>query len=178
MAASFQEFLKGNLSNAFEGSTKGLFNKVAMVGYAAEIGKTDNKFKALLNTLKQFVLFNSKLFIPISFITAWLGLSKTVKSILHDTGSLDAALRRMASIQAFQRTFAPLLGGISAAKQRVAELIQISSKGPFRFEQMAGASRSLEVLTRGTFSGSEALNKIGNAAAASGNSIEDTAGAV
>ena len=164
------------LGKFFKENTAGPLNKLFLLEYVRTIATAENKTKALFRVLREMALLRFTW--TAALATSFLGVQKILGAILRDTGSLEAALRRMQSIQGFQRSLAPFLGGLAVAKQRVAELIALSSKGPFRFEDVAGGQRSLLSSTRGAFAGNKALETVGNAAAASGNGFEETAGAV
>ncbi len=175
--AALDNFLKQNVS--------GPVNKVFLAGYIRDISTADNKWKAVLKTLVEMAFWTSKILAPLRYAAfsaaAILGFNKigdAIRGVVRDTGSLDAALRRIQSIQQIQRQFAPLLGGLNAAKQRVAELVTLSARGPFKFEEVAQASRSLEVYTRGAYSGVDATREIGKASIATGNNITESADAV
>lgn len=169
--AALDDFLKQNVS--------GPLNKVFLAGYIRDISTAENKWKAVGKVIVEMAVWTSRLVLPAVFIAAWVKLGSTVRTILRDTGSLDAALRRLAAIQGLQRTFAPLLGGLSAAKQRVAELVQFTGRQKFfKFEDIGEGARSLEVMTRGIYSSNQALLEVQNAAVSSGNGFAETAKAV
>jgi sRNA-binding carbon storage regulator CsrA len=168
---SLDNFLKQNVS--------GPVNKIFLASYIRDIATADNKWKAIGKTILSITAWSSHLVLPVSFVAAWVGMGRAIRAILHDTGSLDAALNRLSKIQGLQRTFTPLLGGLNAAKQRVAELAQFTARSRlFKFEEVGEASHKLEVFTRGTYSGTEALGEIQNAAVNSGNGITEVADAV
>lgn len=168
---AFDNFLKNNVS--------GTLNKVFLAGYVADIAGADNKWKAVLKTVKEIVVWNSRLILPATFIAGFIGMGRALRAIVRDTGSLEGALRRLSAIQGLQRTFTPLLGGINAAKQRVAELVALTSRTRlFRFEEVGEAAVKLETLTRGIYSTDVALETIQDSAVASNNGIVQVADAV
>jgi hypothetical protein len=167
------------LDDFFKSNVAGPVNKLFLAGYIREIATAENKWKAVGNVILQLAIWSSKLVLPTAFVAAWVQMGRIVQSIVRDTGSLEAALRRLSQIQGLQRTFTPLLGGLSVAKQRVAELIQFTSRNKiFKLEEVAEASRSLQVWTRGVYSGNDALTAIQDTAINSGNGIAEVANEV
>lgn len=177
--AALQDFLKKNVpkSTLFGAA---MFAPDVVSGVTAE-----NKLTGITKALASIWFWTDKIFKPLrtALIGGWMilgfnAISKAVTSLVKDTGSLAAALQRLQNIRGFERQFAPLLGGLGAAKQRVAELLALSQRGPFKFEEVATASKNLEVLTRGLMSGSGATRTIGKVAIETGNGINDVAEAV
>ena len=136
------------------------------------IAEADNKFKAL------FKAITSIIFVRTAFAGTFLALGAAVRSLVKETGSLEAALKRLDAIQKAQRSIAPFVGGAKQARQHVAGLVGFAADSPFRFEDVAEADRTLQAKTRGSFAGTGALTSVGDAAAASGNSLQDSAAAV
>ena len=168
MNPAFKKFLDDN--------TKGAVNKVFLGASIAEIATADNKLKALAKTLKDMATF--RLAAGGGLAGSLAALGKGIRDLVKDTGSLDAALKRISAIQGLQRTFAPLVGGAEAARKKVAELVQLGAKTPFRFETWGAAAKTLEVMTRGAYASTQTLLAVGNAAAATGNGLSETADAV
>lgn len=168
------QFLKANAKFAYGGGllmgglgaafTAGDFNKRMKEG--------DSAFKALIKTAKDFLL------IRVALVGTFTAVGAAVRSLVKDTGSLDAAIKRLSEIQRFQRVFTPLVGGAREARRHVAELLNFANSTPFKFESVAEADKNLRGLTRGAFAGTGALRTIGDAAAASGNGIAESAAAV
>ena len=168
MADAFNKFIKDN--------TKGTGNK-AFLGFSiVQIAQSNNKLKETAKLLRDLAIFKFTWAATLS--TSLLSVGNVIHSILKDTGSLDAALRKLGQIQGYQRQFAPLLGGVAEAKKRVAELLNFTATTPFQFKEVAEASRSLEIMTRGAYSGSSALTDIGDTAAATSNGLAETADAI
>jgi hypothetical protein len=176
--AAIQDFFKQNL--------KGQAANIAFLpGYVKEVGEAQSKMKALIKVTSDWLFWSLKALAPwrAALYGGWaiLGfkaLGDAIKNIVKDTGSLVTALQKLQSIQITQRQLAPFVGGLGAAKQRVSELLALSSRGPFRFEEIASANIALEKFTRGAFSSVEATRAIGMAAINSGNNINDVADAV
>ena len=177
MGVFFATNMPSALDNFYKQQVSGPLNKIFLAGYIRDVATAENKWKAVFSVIKDIALF--RIIWPAALIAGFSAMGKAVRSILHDTGSLDAALRRLQTIQGFQRVFTPLLGGLSAAKQRVAELVSFTDRNRlFPLEETAEASRRLEVFTRGTYSGTQALTTIQLAAVQSNQGIADVADAV
>lgn len=164
--AGLADYLKKNARFAYGG---GILGAPFLIGDIKGILDADNKWKALLKTMKDFLLVRVAM---VGFFTA---AAAGVKALVRETGALDAAFKRLGQNQFVARGLQAFLGGISAARQRVAQLNVLSSRGPFRFEQVAEANKSLEIFTRGAYSSVQATQQVGQAAIATGNNIEDVA---
>jgi hypothetical protein len=165
--AAINDFMKKNVKFAYGG--------LGLPFAALDIKNildSDNKLKAILKTMKDLIL------VRVSLVGTFAAVGAAVKALVKDTGSLDAALKRLSQVQHFQRLFAPFIGGAKAARKEVADLLQFAAHTPFKFEGVAQAALTLQKSTRGQFAGEPALKKLGDAAAVSGNSIEDSAQAV
>jgi hypothetical protein len=167
-SSGISSFLKSNAKFAYGGGIG-----IAMLGLDAKaILDSDNKMKALLKTFKDFVL------IRVAMVGIFTAVQQGIKSLVRDTGSLDQALKKLGQMQIFSRSLATFVGGLQAARQRIAALSQLSEKSPFKFEELATANKSLEVFTRGAYSSVEATKEIGLAAIATGSNITDVASVV
>jgi hypothetical protein len=182
MPAALPTWLKKNIPKVTLGTafSAAMFAPDVFKGLTAE-----NKLTGISKALASIWFWTDKIFKPVrsAIYGGWMvvgfgTISKAIHSLVKDTGSLAAALQRLQSIRGFERQFAPFVGGLGAAKTRVAELLNISQRGPFKFEEIAESSKNLEVLTRGMMSGSAATQKIGQVAIATGNNINDVATAV
>lgn len=165
----FGEFLKKNAKFAYGG---GVLGAAFVAKDIKGISDADNKFKALLKTLKEFIL------IRVALAGLFTAVGAAVKSLVRETGSLDQALRRLSQIQVVSRQLQSFVGGLANARKRMAEISELSNRGPFKFEQIAEANKSLEIFTRGAFSSVEATRMMGEVGIATGNSIEDVSRAV
>lgn len=169
LSASAGKFLKANAKFAYgTGAIAGLM----VAGDIKGIMDADNKLKALLKTAKDFIL------IRVAMVGIFKGISDVVKGLVRDTGSLDKALERLTQVQQYARQFQAFTGSLSSARQKIAELHQLSTRGVFKFEDLVEANKSLQVFTRGAYTSVEATKTVGEAAIATGNSIQDTARAV
>lgn len=173
------DFIKENVRGA------GLVNLLSIPGYAKEYREAESKLKAIVKIMSDWFFWTLKILQPLrqfaiggAVILGFKALGDAIANVVRQTGSLEAALRRLQSIQAAQRGLAPFLGGPGAARQRVAELTVMAGRGPFKFEEIAEANKQLEIFTRGAYSSAQATQKIGQAAIATGNQIGQVAGAV
>jgi len=163
MSKGFMDFAKDNIKNNSTGTAGVLFAASDL----KNIAEADNKFKALFKTLGQYI-FMKELF-AVSLVGAFSAFGKSIRSIVSETGSLTAALEKLRSIQGFEKVFSGLMGSADAAKNKVAMLVNFASGSSFKFKDVAEGGRSLEIMTRGAFSGAAALKTVGDAAAATGN---------
>jgi len=132
-----------------------------------------NLWAAIGETIKYKVLG------PLGSMTGvFLGLQSGIKGLIRDSGTLEAAWRRMSQMQLYQSQFESLLKGAAQARSRLAELVQFSGKRLFNLDESARTSRGLEILTRGAKSGAATLNLVADAARASGSSLEDAGDAI
>lgn len=180
--AALPDWLKKNIPKATLGTAIGA---AAFAPDVVGVATAEHKLTAITKALSSIYFWMGKIFSPLrqALVGGWMilgfnAIGKAINSLVKDTGSLEAALRRLQSIRGFERSFTTLTGGLSAAKQRVAELLALSQRGPFKFEDIAEASKNLEVLTRGAMSGATATKAIGNVAITTGNQIGDVATAV
>jgi hypothetical protein len=182
MPATF-DWIKKNVP---KGTTLGALGLAASLPeYTRELTQTENKLKAIVKVTADWFTWTLKLLAPLrtyiisgALVKGFVAVGDAIKGIVRSTGSLQAALERLKAVQFSQQQLAPLVGGMAAAKQRVAELVTLSAKGPFRFEEIAAANRSLEVFTRGVFSSAKATQMVGQVAIGTGNNIGDLADAV
>jgi hypothetical protein len=174
--SQLSKFAEENVKYGLDSVTKGTVGKIFGAAIIADIATADNKLKAVAKALKDILLM--KPMMAALGVTMFAGMRNGIMSLLKDTGSLDQALRKLAQIQGLQAVFTPLVGGANAAKLKVAELTAFAARFNKTLEETGQASRSLTVMTRGAYSGAEALKTIGDAAAGTGNSLETTADAM
>lgn len=173
------DWIKQNMRGA------ALVGLLSIPSYAKEYRDTENKLKAIVKIMADWFFWTLKILAPLraffvggAVVLGFKAVGDAIANIVRQTGSLEAALRRLSAIQMSERALAPFVGGIGAAKTRVAELLALSSRGPFKFEDLAAANQQLEVFTRGAYSSAEATRAVGMAAIATGNQIGDVATAV
>lgn len=120
--------------------------------------------------------FMDKLLGPTALFAGGLvGVLRTVRSVVRESGVLERGLRRIASVQGIQGKFETLLRSATAAKRRIEELYRFTARSPFDFGDVAEANRVLEALTRGAYSGAKAMQTVGDMAAATGQTMSSAA---
>lgn len=130
--------------------------------------------QAATNALKGAAL--DKLLGPTAVLAGGLiGVLRTMKSIVEQSGILERGLKRISSLQQIQGKFETLLKSAEAATKRIKELYKFTASSPFDFSDVAEANRTLEALTKGAFSGAEAMRMVGDVAAATGQDISTVA---
>jgi hypothetical protein len=142
---------------------------------AAAVATAESKWKAVGSAIKDVALY--KLIGPTAVVLAsFKGIEGVVKNILRDTGSLKSLFEKLSTIKGLEAQFKGLLGSVEAAKRRVAELIRFTNgQKLFDLGSAGRAARELEILTKGAYAGGEALETVGDAAAASRNELEAVA---
>lgn len=91
--------------------------------------------------------------------------------LLIGKGAIDTA----ANLETFTTSFEVILGSATKAKQRMKEIVDFSNRTNFLVPEIAAASQTLEVLTRGALSGVKGLTMVGDTASGLNESFEDTA---
>jgi len=86
-----------------------------------------------------------------------------------------AGITMNASIETAAMSFRTLLKGADAASARVRELYKFAAETPFEFTEVLAASRILQSMTEGAMATGEGLRLVGDAASASGRSLEEVA---
>lgn len=130
--------------------------------------------QAAVGALKNAAL--DKLLGPTALFAGGLvGALMTLRKIVRESQILEKGLVRIAKLQQIQGKFETLLKSAELAKKRIEELYKFTANSPFRFDQVAEANRVLQALTKGAFAGADAMKLVGDAAAASGQNIDDVA---
>lgn len=159
----------GGLKKFIDDNTKGPLAKGFLALSIAEIATADNKLKALIKTLASMLLW--KPLIAVGLAGAFRSMSKAVRQAVLDTGSLEAALRRLKTIQGLQRALAPFVGGIEVARRRVAELVLFTNRANIDLAGAGEAAVNLQKLTKGAWAGVEAIGQIADSAQATDNTM-------
>jgi hypothetical protein len=114
---------------------------------------------------------------PLALVSgAATGLMASLKVLVTVFGKLG--LEGAAGLERLEKSFQPLLRSATLARQRVKELAAFSKVTPFKSESIMAANRSLELFTKGAYSGIRAMKLIGDVAAHTGNDITDVGEAV
>jgi len=106
---------------------------------------------------------------------AFASLKSGIVGLVAVFATISVAVREAFRFEAITQQFAILFGDMDKAKARIADLKEFSAGTPFQFGEIADASRKLEVFTDGVLGAKESLALVGDAAAATGNQINDVA---
>jgi hypothetical protein len=85
-----------------------------------------------------------------------------------DAENLTKGVQKVARMQVLEGQFTPLLKSADAAKNKIAELQKLADKSPFRLEQVAEGARALELLTKGSYAGADAVQTLMNVSSLTG----------
>ena len=99
---------KSAFSQFLEDNTKGPVNKAFLGLSIAEIAQADNKLKALVKTIASLLLW--KPLLAVGLAGAFGSMGKSIRTLVKDSGALDAAMRRLSSIQTLHRSLGALNG--------------------------------------------------------------------
>lgn len=146
----------------------------ALAGPALDLAQGATLTQAASNALSGAVF--DKLLGPTAiFAGTMVGVLRTMKAVVDQSGLLERGLKRIASVQQIQGKFETLLKSAEAAQKRMEELYKFSGKSPFDFSDVAEGNRILQALTKGALASAEGMKVVGDAAAASGQSFSETA---
>ena len=139
---------------------------------AMDIAQGATVMQAASNALKG--AFLEKLLGPTAAFTGLLaGTLMVIKKIVRESQILEKGMANIGRLQQIEGKFETLLKSATLAKQRIKELYDFTKNSPFKFEDVAEANRQLEALTYGAFSGKKAMTMVGDAAAATGQSMSE-----
>lgn len=104
-----------------------------------------------------------------------VGAAAAAATALAGVATAAAAIGfSMAStMENIEQQFTPLLGGADKAQARLKELSTFAANTPFALKEVAGASKTLETLSKGVLSTGEGLTLVGDAAAVAGVGFEE-----
>lgn len=94
---------------------------------------------------------------------------------LATVGAIRAGMEYNTTLERQTIAFKTLLGSVEAAERRMEDLSDFASSTPFELPEVVAASRLLQTLTDGALASGDSLRLVGDAAAASGRSFEETA---
>jgi hypothetical protein len=158
-----------------------LASKVLGEGLLAGVGELatgGSKVKAIWESIKWSTLARAGAGGFVFMATAATGLAAGIRSVVKETGALQAAVNRLTISDKLQKNFEALLGSVSAAKTRVSELYAFAASSKFEFTDIAAASRTLTALSNGIKGGLGDLQQLGKISAATSVPLQDLAGAV
>lgn len=145
-----------------------------LAGPAADIARGATLFQAATGAIKGAAL--DKLLGPTAIFAGGLvGILSTIRAIVHESQILEKGLANIANLQQIEGKFTTLLKSAELAKKRIQELYQFTANSPFKFNDVAEANRILQALTKGAYSGAQAMQEIGDTAAATGQDISGLA---
>lgn len=136
------------------------------------IGAKDATGKAISSALARIKSFASGVGSNLMNIKAGLDMLQ---------GAVSKAMSFMSKAFSFEtqtRQFKTLIGSIDEAKAHMADLKALGDTPPFSLDEFAKASRSLMVMTDGALGYKKSLEMIGDAAAATGRTVEEMGQAV
>lgn len=137
----------------------------------AETGSAAASSWSLIGTILM-----TKILGPLSLISGGImAINGAMKLFVGRTEAVARGVEKIRTLELIATQFQPLLGGAEAAKRRLEELFTFAASTPFQLTEIAEASRTLEVLTKGAYSSQEALRVVGDAAAVSGQSMQTVA---
>ena len=114
--------------------------------------------------------------------TAWTEFYSKIQVITGAVKSawngLKLAMSKSFNFQTQTIQFKTLIGDIDEAKEHMLDLKELGDTPPFSLDEFARASRSMMVMSDGALGFKESLTLIGDAAAATGNGLEDVGHAV
>jgi len=132
---------------------------------------TGSKAAATWGGLKAVLL--TKVLGPVSLLSgALLGVVGITKQIVAQTNLMANGMQKLRQLETLKTQFAPLVGGAKSAENRLKELYTFAAKTPFQLSEIAEASKTLEILTRGALSTGENLRMLGDVAAQTGQSMQ------
>jgi hypothetical protein len=119
---------------------------------------------ALTGTHNAMNAASARLSSLVASAAAFAGVSLSVGGAVM---GMKAAVDKAAQMEDLETSFDTLLGGMSRAKERMAELSKFAAETPFELPEVASASMALETMTRGALSTGNGLRMVGDAAAIS-----------
>ena len=152
-------------------------NMLHLAGPMLEIANGGNVISAAWSGVKMVI--EQKLLGPMMMVVPLaMGASRALRNLANDANLVGRGLEQVSKMQVIEGQFTPLLKSAEAAKAKVMELQKFADKSPFRMDEVAAGAKSLELFSRGAFSGQEALKVVGDAAALAGTSFGDMANTI
>lgn len=105
----------------------------------------------------------------------WAGFQMSSRAIVSMAQSVWKAIESSFRFETMTRQFKVLIGDMDKARAHMAMLKELGDTPPFSLEAMAAASRSLMVMSDGALGLRESVVLVGDAAAATGQPIEQMA---
>ena len=145
-----------------------------LIDPAIAFAETGKKSSAIWAGLRGVLM--DKVLGPLSLVSGGvIGLLGTIKLVTNQMDLLAKGMTKLRQLEMLKTQFQPLVGGAISAKKRLQELYVFAARTPFQLHEIAEASKTLEVLTRGAISTGKGLRMVGDAAAVSGNGMQSVA---
>lgn len=106
---------------------------------------------------------------------ALAGIAGAVGGMAALTAAVKKSVSFNAELEQQAVAFKTLLGSVDAATARMKELAKFAAETPFELPELVQASKVLENMTGGALAAGEGLRIVGDAAAASGRSLDEAA---
>ena len=171
MAAGPGAFIKQNLGDV--GKVGGVIIGATAI---AQMASGESKIKAIGNAIKEAILWTASWNLTLSRL--FVSFGSGIRSVLAGTGSIEAALRKLSSMQELQKVFTPLAGGAEAAKVKVAALVNLAASKHLNFENVANAAKNMHILSDGAAGSVEDINRLASVSKVTGISIGELGNAV
>lgn len=108
-------------------------------------------------------------------LATFVGVSSVLAKMVRQADLFGRGMQQMRSLEQMESKFQAILRSATLAKERMRELSQMSIRSPFKLDELANASRNLELLTRGGYSSKAALGQVADVAAATNENVGDLA---
>jgi hypothetical protein len=166
MAKKITDFLKSNAGGAAIGAAFSIPD-------LASLAKGENVLKSIKNIILNIVLANQTWWLSLS--RSFSGLGSMVKGLITSTGSLQAAMRKMADTEAAQKQFKALGVSATGAKAQIMKLAKMSADKGLHFEEVSAATQNLIALSRGVKGTAADMAALIDVSKATGASLQDLA---
>lgn len=103
----------------------------------------------------------------------FVGVSRALANMVRQADLFNRGMSQMRGFEQMQAKFETILKSVTMAKERMRELSAMTVRTPFKLDELANASRNLEVLTKGAWASKAALNALADASSATGADISD-----
>lgn len=145
---------------------------IAAAMNAGDLLSADNKLRGMLGTMKDMLLMRATM--ATGFASLFLMMKTGIDQLVRSTGSLDAALKKLAKVQDLSRAFERLAGNMKKARIEAQLFTDFAKDKNLKFDNVAEAAKNLATFGRGVLGGVQNLNLLNDAAAGTANSLQDT----
>lgn len=108
-------------------------------------------------------------------LTSLAGLAGVTTGLAGMAAAIGKSVSFNAQLEQQAVAFKTLLGNADAATQRIKELTKFAAETPFELPEVVNASKVLQAMTNGAMAAGDGLRLVGDAAAASGRNLDETA---